>query len=85
MAHWSVWPAAAGCLVGAFLLSGAHELRIGLGDLWVLASALPWAVQSCSARAPSSSAHCELIGAALAGGQERSLQWKGRAQEPEQA
>lgn len=44
VAHWSVWPAAAGCLVGAFLLSGAHELRIGLGDLWVLASAVPWAV-----------------------------------------
>ena len=44
VAHWSVWPAAAGCLVGAFLLSGAHELHIGLGDLWVAASAIPWAV-----------------------------------------
>ncbi len=44
VAHWSVWPAAAGCLAGAFLLSGAHELRIGLGDLWVLGSAVPWAV-----------------------------------------
>lgn len=44
VAHWSVWPAAGGCLVGAFLLSGAHELRIGVGDLWVLASAVPWAV-----------------------------------------
>ena len=44
VAHWSAWPAAIGCLVGAFLLSGAHELRIGLGDLWVLGSALPWAV-----------------------------------------
>lgn len=44
VAHWSAWPAAGGCLVGAFLLSGAHELRIGLGDLWVLGSAVPWAV-----------------------------------------
>ncbi len=44
VAHWSVWPAALGCLAGAFLLSGAHELRIGLGDLWVLASTIPWAV-----------------------------------------
>jgi drug/metabolite transporter (DMT)-like permease len=44
VAHWSVWPAALGCLGGAFLLSGAHELRIGLGDLWVIASAVPWAV-----------------------------------------
>ncbi len=43
VAHWSVWPAAFGCLAGAFLLSGAHELRVGLGDLWVIASALPWA------------------------------------------
>ncbi len=44
VAHWSVWPAAAGCLAGAFLLSGAHELRLGLGDLWVAGSAIPWAV-----------------------------------------
>ncbi|OWQ90922.1 EamA family transporter [Roseateles aquatilis] len=42
--HWSVWPGAAACLIGAFLLSGAHELDIGLGDAWVIASALPWAV-----------------------------------------
>jgi drug/metabolite transporter (DMT)-like permease len=44
VAHGSVWPAAAGCLVGAFLLSGAHELHIGVGDLWVAGSAIPWAV-----------------------------------------
>jgi len=44
VAHWSVWPAAGGCLVGAFLLSGAHELNVGLGDLWVAGSAIPWAV-----------------------------------------
>jgi len=42
--HWSVWPGALACLVGAFLLSGAHELNIGLGDTWVIASALPWAL-----------------------------------------
>ncbi len=42
--HWSVWPGALACLVGAFLLSGAHQLDIGLGDAWVIASALPWAV-----------------------------------------
>ena len=44
VAHWSAWPAALGCLGGAFLLSGAHELHIGVGDLWVIASAIPWAV-----------------------------------------
>ena len=42
--HWSVWPGALACLLGAFLLSGAHELSVGLGDLWVIASALPWAL-----------------------------------------
>lgn len=42
--HWSVWPGALACLVGAFLLSGAHELNISLGDAWVIASALPWAL-----------------------------------------
>ena len=42
--HWSVWPGALACLIGAFLLSGAHELKIGVGDLWVIGSALPWAV-----------------------------------------
>lgn len=44
VAHASVWPAAAGCLVGAFLLSGAQQLHIGLGDLWVAGSAIPWAL-----------------------------------------
>lgn len=43
-AHWSVWPAALGCVAGAFLLSGAHELRLSAGDAWVIASAVPWAV-----------------------------------------
>lgn len=42
--HWSVWPAALACLAGAFLLSGAHELSIGTGDLWVIGSAFPWAL-----------------------------------------
>ncbi|MFY7865391.1 DMT family transporter [Roseateles sp.] len=41
--HWSVWPGALACLVGAYLLSGAQSLTIGRGDLWVILSALPWA------------------------------------------
>jgi len=41
--HGSVWPAALACLLGAFMLSGAHSLHIGPGDLWVIGSALPWA------------------------------------------
>lgn len=42
--HWSVWPGALACLVGAYLLSGAQQLSIGSGDLWVMASTLPWAL-----------------------------------------
>jgi drug/metabolite transporter (DMT)-like permease len=41
--HWSVWPGALACLGGAFLLSDANMQTIGRGDLWVIASALPWA------------------------------------------
>jgi len=42
--HWSVWPAAAGCLAGTGLLTGASLQSLAVGDWWVLASALPWAV-----------------------------------------
>lgn len=42
--HWSVWPAAAGCLAGTWLLTGASLQSLSTGDLWVLASAGPWAV-----------------------------------------
>lgn len=42
--HWSVWPGALACLVGAYLLSGAQHMSIGSGDLWIIASTLPWAL-----------------------------------------
>ena len=42
--HWSVWPGALACLAGAYLLSGAQQLAIGAGDLWIIASTLPWAL-----------------------------------------
>lgn len=42
--HWSAWPAALACLIGAYLLSGAHNVAISRGDLWIIASTLPWAV-----------------------------------------
>ena len=42
--HWSVWPAAAGCLGGVWLLTGASLQALSGGDWWVLLSALPWAV-----------------------------------------
>ena len=41
--HWSVWPATLACLAGTWLLTGAGTPQFVIGDLWVLASALPWA------------------------------------------
>ena len=45
--HWSTWPAAAGCLYGTYLLSGAADasgtLAVGTGDAWVIASSVFWA------------------------------------------
>ena len=42
--HWSAWPGALACFAGTFLLSGAQTLSIGTGDLWVIASTIPWAL-----------------------------------------
>jgi drug/metabolite transporter (DMT)-like permease len=41
--HWSVWPAAAGCVAGTFLLGGGQLSSLTNGDWWVLAGALFWA------------------------------------------
>lgn len=41
--HWSVWPGALACVVGAYLLSGPQSFSISSGDLWIIASTLPWA------------------------------------------
>lgn len=42
--HWSVWPASIGCLAGTWLMTGASVQQLSTGDLWVLASTLPWAL-----------------------------------------
>lgn len=42
--HWSVWPASVGCLLGTWMLSGAEQVAISTGDLWVIASSLFWAL-----------------------------------------
>jgi drug/metabolite transporter (DMT)-like permease len=42
--HWSVWPASVGCLAGTWLMTGASLAQLSAGDLWVLASTLPWAL-----------------------------------------
>ncbi|HVI51928.1 MAG TPA: DMT family transporter [Candidatus Sulfotelmatobacter sp.] len=41
--HPVTWPAAALCLFGTWLLSGAQSLDFQTGDLWVLVSSLFWA------------------------------------------
>lgn len=41
--HWSVWPAAAGCVAGTFMLGGGQLSSLVAGDFWVLASTLFWA------------------------------------------
>jgi drug/metabolite transporter (DMT)-like permease len=42
--HWSVWPTSIGCLAGTWMLSGAGGLAIGIGDSWVIASSIFWAL-----------------------------------------
>ena len=43
-AHWSVWPTSIGCLIGTWLLSGAQGFEPVVGDLWVMASSIFWAL-----------------------------------------
>jgi drug/metabolite transporter (DMT)-like permease len=42
--HPLVWLCAAACVLGTWMLSGAGNVSFNMGDLWVLASALPWAL-----------------------------------------
>lgn len=43
--HPVVWPAAAGCVVGTYLIGGGDLAALRAGDLWVLSSALFWGLQ----------------------------------------
>jgi drug/metabolite transporter (DMT)-like permease len=42
--HWSIWPAATACLTGTWMLGGGGTLALASGDIWVIASALFWAI-----------------------------------------
>lgn len=43
--HWTTWIAAAGCVVGSWLLTGGGSLSaFRTGDWWIIGSSLPWAV-----------------------------------------
>lgn len=41
--HWTVWPSAAACLIGTYIMSGTGPIRLQVGDFWVIASAFFWA------------------------------------------
>ncbi len=42
--HWSIWPASLSCLLGTYIMNGAGAFHLSAGDLWVIASALFWAI-----------------------------------------
>ncbi len=42
--HPVVWPAALLCVLGTWLMAGGQGLDLVTGDLWIICSALPWAL-----------------------------------------
>lgn len=43
--HWSIWPAAFGCMVGTYYLSGGNFSTLNVGDFWMLFGSIFWALQ----------------------------------------
>ncbi|SHO49361.1 DMT family transporter [Desulfopila aestuarii] len=41
--HWVVWPASVGCFIGTYIMSGAADVELRIGDFWVIGSTLFWA------------------------------------------
>ena len=41
--HFSIWPASLCCFVGTYIMSGAQQVELAVGDLWVLSSTVFWA------------------------------------------
>jgi drug/metabolite transporter (DMT)-like permease len=41
--HFSIWPASICCFLGTYILSGAQEVDLVAGDLWVISSTIFWA------------------------------------------
>ncbi|MFT5697774.1 MAG: drug/metabolite transporter (DMT)-like permease [Desulforhopalus sp.] len=41
--HFSIWPASIFCFFGTFILSGAKDIDLAIGDLWVISSTVFWA------------------------------------------
>ncbi len=41
--HFCIWPASLCCFAGTYILSGANEVELATGDLWVISSTIFWA------------------------------------------
>ncbi len=41
--HFAIWPASLCCFLGTYILSGAKEVELAVGDLWVISSTIFWA------------------------------------------
>ena len=41
--HFSIWPASICCFLGTYILSGAQQVALIPGDLWVISSTIFWA------------------------------------------
>jgi drug/metabolite transporter (DMT)-like permease len=75
--HMSIWPASICCFIGTYILSGAQQVDLVAGDLWVISSTIFWATHvmlvgmlASRTRAPlvvavTQFAICGLIGFAL--------------------
>ena len=86
--HPAIWPAAAACLGGAYLMAGGALDDLREGDLWVVAGALFWAghilvvgTMSMRTGAPFlvsavQFAMCGVLGALL-GGATETISWEG--------
>ncbi len=63
--HWSVWPASVGCLIGTYIMSGAENLQLSTGDIWVIASAFFWATHMLLVGSMASRTQAPLVVAAV--------------------
>lgn len=41
--HFVIWPASLCCFLGTYILSGARDVDLAVGDLWVISSTIFWA------------------------------------------
>lgn len=42
--HFVIWPASLCCFLGTYILSGAQNVELAVGDIWVISSTLFWAI-----------------------------------------